>query len=135
MDPTQIKSKDARGHFMFHQTSSVRVAEITRWLRVVSADTGGLIPQHRKNVALTWTNHWLACHQEGRGEGRAHQAGHSHTFRHLFGMYGFNRGPAPAPVIRALLLLELNQVRFGVLSPSSALQSAGPGAISYRRDA
>jgi hypothetical protein len=30
----------------------------------------------------------------------------------------------PAPVIRALLLLELNQVRIGVLSPSSALQSA-----------
>ena len=52
MDPTQIKSKEARGHVMFHQPSSVRVAKITRWLRVVSADTGRSIRRHRKNVAI-----------------------------------------------------------------------------------
>ena len=60
MDPIQIKSKDARGRFMFHQSSSVRVAKITRWLRVVSEDTDGSIPRHRKNVAITWANHWCS---------------------------------------------------------------------------
>ena len=60
MDPTQTKSKEERGRVMFHQTSLVRVAKITRWLRVVPADTGGLIPRNRKNVAITWANHWCS---------------------------------------------------------------------------
>jgi hypothetical protein len=59
-DPTQIKSKEARGRVMFHQPSSVRVAQITRWYRVVSMDTGGSIPRHRQNVAITWTKHWCS---------------------------------------------------------------------------
>ena len=47
MDPTQIKSKEARGHLMFLQSSSVRVAKIPCWFRVVSED-GPLV--------LTWSD-------------------------------------------------------------------------------
>ena len=60
MDPTQIKSKEARGRIMFLQSASVRVAKLTRWLRVVSADTDGSIPRDAKKVAITWTNHWCS---------------------------------------------------------------------------
>jgi hypothetical protein len=58
MDAIEIKSKDAKGRVMFHQPSSECVAQVTRWLRVVSAYTGGSIPRYRKNVAVTWTSHW-----------------------------------------------------------------------------
>lgn len=58
MDPTQIKFKDPRRCFMLYHPSSVRAAKSTGWLRVVSTSTGGSIPRHRKDVAISCTNHW-----------------------------------------------------------------------------
>ena len=76
MDPTQIKSKETRGRVMFLQSSSVRVAKIPRWLRVVSRTPMDQSPETRRMLPSPGRITGAAHRQGSPGEARAHQAGY-----------------------------------------------------------
>ena len=79
---------------MFLQSSSVRVAKIPRWLRVVSRTP--MDQSSRREECCHYLDESLVQHtvREALAKPGLTKRATCHTFQHLFATYGLNRGQA-----------------------------------------